>query len=78
MLVSHGKSKSIVYDRLFCSKTNVSIAAKKASMASIGVIPGPIDSILVNHPDRGSTKNSKSRQFNPNWDSQAQNGLSQS
>ena len=35
------------------TRNNVSRAAKQAAMGSFGVIPGPIDGIAMNHPDRG-------------------------
>ena len=77
VLVSHGQHKrnKLEQQPIRASKNNISIAAKKAFMGSYGVIPGPIDGIAMNHPDRGQTKTGKSKTNNPNWNRTALNGL---
>ena len=54
-------SKSSITSPIGSTKNNVSKAAKRAAMASYGAIPGPIDSIAINHPDRGPPKSAKGR-----------------
>ena len=63
VIKSHGQasSKSSVFSPIGSTKNNVSKAAKRAAMASYGAIPGPIDSIAINHPDRGPPRTAKGR-----------------
>ena len=59
VIKSHGNiRKSTAFDKspILSTKNNVSRAAKQAAMGSYGVIPGPIDGIAINHPDRCKTK----------------------
>ena len=60
---SHGRalSSNVEKSPLAVSKSNVSRAAMKAAMGSFGILSGPIDGVSMNHPNRGQTKNAKSR-----------------
>ena len=50
---SHGCASERTKSPLRLTKTNVSKAAMQAAMGSFGVIPGPIEGVTMNHPDRG-------------------------
>ena len=53
MIKSHGCDSQKMKSPFRLTKTNLSKAAMKASMGSFGVIPGPIEGVNLNHPDRG-------------------------
>jgi len=58
---SHGCASEKSKSPIRLTKTNVSKAAMQAALGSFGVIPGPIEGVTLNHPDRGLTRSSKKR-----------------